>query len=144
MTSPSSNVDDNSDLTSLTQEPKTGGKDDDISLLDLSIDYLLTKSYPHNIDAKMKRSIRRRSSLLTFENGDILVRRKNRRVKVITNSTDRCRILEACHSAPTSGHFGVTKTRKKVSERFYWKGMMQQIKQLVSFYSLINDYSGLL
>ena len=92
----------------------------------------------------MKRSIRRRSALLTFENGDIFVRRKNRRVKVITNSTDRCRILEACHSAPTSGLFGVTKTRKKVSERFYWKGMMQQIKQLVRFYSLINKFSGLL
>ena len=63
----------------------------------------------------MKRSIWRRSSHLTFEIGDIFVRRKNGRVKVMTNSTDRCRILEDCYSAPTSGHFGVTKSKKKVS-----------------------------
>ena len=45
MSSPSSNVDDNSDLTSLKEEePNTDGKDDDVSLIDFSTDYLITKS----------------------------------------------------------------------------------------------------
>lgn len=30
-------------------------------------------------------------------------------------------ILKACHSEPISGHFGLTKTWKRITERFYWK-----------------------
>ena len=31
-------------------------------------------------------------------------------VKVVTSVEERRRILRSCHSDPTSGHFGVTKT----------------------------------
>ena len=41
------------------------------------------------------------------------------------------RILESCHSDPTSGHFGITKTSKRIAERFYWRGMYSDAKDLV-------------
>ena len=43
-------------------------------------------------------------------------------VKVVTSVEERRRILRSCHSDPTSGHFGVTKTFRRVAERFYWRG----------------------
>ena len=102
------------------------------TIIDLSIYYLLTKSYPLNADVKLKRSIRRRASTLNLEDGQIYIKKRKRRVKVIVSHEEQVKISNACHSEPTSGHFGVTKTRKKISERFYWKGMAKQIKELVS------------
>ncbi len=38
-------------------------------------------------------------------------------------------ILEACHdNLAGGGHFGRDKTLAKVSERYYWLGMVQDIK----------------
>ena len=45
---------------------------------------------------------------------------------------DQKRILYFCHSDPTSRHFGVTKTWRRLAERFYWKGMYQDAKTVVS------------
>ena len=59
--------------------------------------------------------------------------RKKRRVKVVTSVEEQARILRACHSDPTSGHFGTTKTWRKVAERFYWHGMANQVKEMVSY-----------
>ena len=55
-------------------------------------------------------------------------------VKVITSVEDQKRILEACHCDPTSGHFGITKTWKRISERFYWKALSKDVKELVRVY----------
>ena len=37
----------------------------------------------------------------------------------------------SCHSAPTSGHFGVKKTFNRMRERFYWKGMFRDAGKVV-------------
>ena len=103
------------------------------TIIDPSINYLFTKSYPLNADVKLKRSIRRRASTLNLEDGQIYIKKRKRRVKVIVSHEEQVKISNACHSEPTSGHFGVTKTRKKISERFYWKGMAKQIKELVGY-----------
>ena len=41
------------------------------TIIDLSINYLLTKSYPLNADVKLKRPIRRRAFTLNLEDGHI-------------------------------------------------------------------------
>ena len=38
------------------------------------------------------------------------------------------RILQEMHDAPFSGHFSVAKTYARVLERYYWKGMYEDIK----------------
>ena len=53
-------------------------------------------------------------------------------VKLVTSVDDQNRILHSCHMDATSGHFGVTKTWRRLAERFYWKGMYQDAKKLVS------------
>jgi hypothetical protein len=37
------------------------------------------------------------------------------------------------HNHPTAGHFGTEKTYEKIKERFYWKGMLQDIKQYIKY-----------
>lgn len=49
------------------------------------------------------------------------------------NKEEQQRILDACHSEATSGHFGVTKTLNRVRERFYWKGLVADVRELVSY-----------
>ena len=51
---------------------------------------------------------------------------------MITEDGDRQRILNACHSDPTSGHLGVKKTIKRIRERFTWKGLNKDVANLVN------------
>ena len=41
-------------------------------------------------------------------------------------------ILSACHSSPTAGHLGVAKTSEEIKQRFYWLGLQEDTKLVVS------------
>ena len=68
---------------------------------------------------------------LIVDKGEVFLKRKGRHVKVVTAVDERRRILQSCHSDLTSGHFGATKTWRRVAERFYWRGMSKEVKELV-------------
>ena len=51
------------------------------------------------------------------------------KVCVILEAMERQRIVGLCHYHSTSGHFGVTLTR--ISERFYWPGMTNNLQEIV-------------
>ena len=52
--------------------------------------------------------------------------------KVITPpEVDRLRIIEECHDSTMAGHKGENKTFERVRERFYWKGMREEIRDYV-------------
>ena len=53
-------------------------------------------------------------------------------VRYITDLDERSRILASCHNDPTSGHLGTKKTLGRVSERFMWQGMVNDVNKLVS------------
>ena len=106
-------------------------------ILDLAIEYKLSGSYPTELTKDKKRAVRKRAATLIADNGEIYVERKNRRVKVVTSTEEQARILKACHSDATSGHFGTTKTWRKVAERFYWRGMANEVKEMVSYFPCI-------
>lgn len=55
-------------------------------------------------------------------------------MKVVKTKEEQEHVLHACHSEPTSGHFGVSKTLNRIRERFYWKGMVGDVRELVSYY----------
>ena len=51
---------------------------------------------------------------------------------VLQNQKDQ--ILEACHaSAAGGGHFGRDKTLGKVTERYYWLGIVDDVKDYCKF-----------
>ena len=53
-------------------------------------------------------------------------------MKVVTSAKEQTRILKACHFEPSSGHFGVTKTWRRIAERFHWKGLYKDVVEMVS------------
>ena len=89
-------------------------------ILKLAIDYALLHGYPEGLLKEWNRAVRKRASNLEVVKGEVFVKMKGRKVKVVTDIDDQRRILESCHSDPSSGHFGTTKTLRRVAERFYW------------------------
>lgn len=104
-------------------------------ILDAAITYKTDGTYPSSSSKDRKRAIRKRAERLEIVKGELFFLRKNgkQKVKIITDPNEQKRILEACHSDVTSGHFGVTKTCKRLTERFYWRGITNQAKDLVSY-----------
>ncbi len=52
-------------------------------------------------------------------------------LRYIKSREEQLRILQACHVDPTAGHMGVTKTVRKISERFMWSGIVMDVNSLV-------------
>ena len=44
------------------------------------------------------------------------------------------------HVHPTSGHLGVKKTIARVKERFTWKGVVEDVKNIVSYSVNMHNY----
>ena len=44
----------------------------------------------------------------------------------------RHKIIQECHDSAVGGHKGETKTLDRVRERFYWKGMWEEIREYIS------------
>jgi len=44
------------------------------------------------------------------------------------------RIAKACHADPTSRHLCFRKTLARITERFTWKGVSKDAKEIVSVY----------
>jgi hypothetical protein len=42
------------------------------------------------------------------------------------------KIVKSCHLDPTSGHMGEKKTISRITERFYWVGIVKDVKELVN------------
>ena len=60
----------------------------------------------------------------------------------MTDTKEKGRIVKNAHAGPTLGHFGVTRTRKRISERFYWKGMYActEVFLFINFLNVPNCY----
>ena len=101
-------------------------------ILDLAIEYAIKRTYPEGLSKERKRAVRKRAAKLVVDKGEVFLKRKGRLVKVVTDEKEQRRILQSCHADPTSGHFGMTKTWKRAAERFYWQGLSNQAKELVS------------
>ena len=59
-------------------------------------------------------------------------------MKYIQDKKEQKRIALACHVDPTSGHTGRKKTAARIKERFFWKGVVKVVHQIVSYMYCIN------
>ena len=89
-------------------------------------------SYPDGPTKEKKRAVRKRAAKLETEKGEVFLLKKGKRIKVVQTEKEQKQILQACHSDPTSGHYGITKTWNRVAEWFYWRGMINNVRQMVS------------
>ena len=52
------------------------------------------------------------------------------------NRDEQPRITKACHADPTSGHLRFRKTLARITERFTWKGVSKDAKEIVCIHQL--------
>ena len=90
------------------------------------------RSYLPGLTKDRKRGVRKRASTLIVDKGEVFLKKKGCQVKEVTAVEEQRQILELSHSNLTSGHFGTTKTWRRVDEQFYWREMLKQVKDLAS------------
>jgi hypothetical protein len=50
---------------------------------------------------------------------------------LVPGSSLKAKILHACHNSPVAGHQSISKTYRKVRERFAWKGLKEYVMKHV-------------
>src|SRR5947199_10744166 len=78
-------------------------------------------------------SEKRQKQLETFEvrNGKLYKKKKNGKTLRVLKEDETDAILFMTHNHETGGHFGVDTTYNKIADRYYWKGMYDDIKGYV-------------
>ena len=103
-------------------------------------DYLQRGEYPSGLDKGEKANFRRKcKNNFKFEDGVLYYRKHLSKAEAdqdwrvcVRSLEDKARIIKSCHAGPTGGHFGRDKTLDKISSRFFWKHMVEEIRDYVS------------
>ena len=107
------------------------------TILDLAISYVIQGSYPNqDLSKDKRRAIRKRANSLQVQNGEVFILKKGKWLRVVTSPAGQMMILKPSHSDPTSGRFGVTRTWRRVAERFELKGIVADVNEIVSCIAL--------
>ena len=60
--------------------------------------------------------------------------------QIITNGDEKNKIMWQMHSAPHAGYNGINAIVEKISQRFYWKGLKEDVKAYVSDKIYLLDF----
>ena len=101
----------NDDDNDLLEEDKIEDR-----ILDRAIHYISNKTYHCELEKDKKRAVRKCAATLVLEDGEVFVQQKNRKFKVIRSREDQLLSVQACHCDPTSGHFGMKKTWRRLTD----------------------------
>ena len=86
--------------------------------------------WPSSVASKdKKRNFRQKCQTFKLEEGTLHKRHPKYQVLRVVKASEKEAILTACHSSPADGgHLGIDKVIKKVTERYYWSGMTDDVK----------------
>src|SRR6476469_6414496 len=97
--------------------------------------YLTNKTYAEGTSTKdnTKRRILEKSESFTVQSGVLLHRGpKNTFARVVVDLVEQDRIVRDLHEGLVGGgHFGQSSTIKKVTERFWWKSVTNDVRNFV-------------
>lgn len=51
--------------------------------------------------------------------------------KLLVPKTQIMHVMKECHDNPTAAHFGAFKTAKRIMQRYYWHGLVKDVKEYV-------------
>ena len=83
-------------LSTSTMDSASGSEGDEKEhdpILDFAIDYLVNGKYSDGLPKDKKRAVRKRAATLELDKGEVFLKRKGRRVKVILDVKEQQRIL---------------------------------------------------
>ena len=94
--------------------------------------YLRNGQYPEGVSKLEKAVIRKRAKNFRVVDGILHYKGRDGLRQVVIDQKTKRKIMEACHDDKVGGcHFGRDKTASKVSARYYWKGIMQDVETWV-------------
>ena len=64
---------------------------------------------------------------------DVLYKRRDGKLVKILREDERDSVMFMIHNHKTGAHFGVEATYNKIAERYYWKGMYEDIRKYVRY-----------
>jgi len=97
-------------------------------------EYLQEKSYPVECSKAEKRAIRKQALSFCIVSGTLHHKAlcTNKISRVVVDVKERVEILRSIHSDPVGGgHFGQKVTFEKVSERYWWRGLSNDVRNYV-------------
>ena len=94
--------------------------------------YLLENKYGSADDSR-KRAIRLKAGGFVLDDGVLLTKAKgsNQQRRWVRDPGTKVQILESCHCGMEGSHFGRDKTRAKISARYYWEGLGEDVERRV-------------
>src|ERR1700752_5098539 len=78
----------------------------------------------------------------TITSGRIYKKVKNNGTREVVIRHELLRILKRSHDDPLGGHFGIKKIYEKLKMRYYWKGMIEDIKKYVGSCDICQRYKA--
>ena len=114
--------------------------------IDLIFDYVVHKKYPCGMSKNDKANLRRLSKHYSSRKGQLYYRHradrdgnKYREVVVIRNIDEQIRIIKNTHTRSGDSnsarclrnHLGISRTRAKILEKFYWKNVGRDVRDFI-------------
>ncbi|KAK8394841.1 hypothetical protein O3P69_005958 [Scylla paramamosain] len=109
------------------------GKDGTLHLRQIQ-HYMETGSYLPSVHITEKNSIRKSAKKFTIENNILYYISKSQREmrRVLYTNEEKNKAFEECHIMPKTGeHCGRTKTLKRLSEKYYWTNMVEDLVAMI-------------
>ncbi|CAC5391772.1 unnamed protein product [Mytilus coruscus] len=100
--------------------------------------YLLNKEYSENSSLNEKRALRKRAQSFIIKENKLYYRinegkcvaADDQNLRLVILSDEKFRIISECH-INSGSHLGVDKTVVKIQERYYWKGIIKDVKSFI-------------
>ncbi|MPC17915.1 Gypsy retrotransposon integrase-like protein 1 [Portunus trituberculatus] len=96
--------------------------------------FMETGSYLPSVHITEKNSIRKSAKKFIIENSTLYYISKNQSEmrRVLYTNEEKNKAFEECHIIPKTGeHCGRTKTLKRLSEKYYWTNMMEDLVAMI-------------
>lgn len=93
----------------------------------------LHKLWPDSVTSSKasKRNFRRKCASFELLNGTLHYRHKKYGAIRVIRQSEKDSILYACHKTPTAGHFGINKTDRTITERYYWPAHYKDVEEYI-------------
>ncbi|KAF3834090.1 hypothetical protein F7725_025294 [Dissostichus mawsoni] len=102
------------------------------------MDLKLQNVFPEGLSSHQRFVIKRRAETFRIKDGELhyICRRKRdmaeHLAKVVLSSEEADKLFKEFHCSQLGGHYAIEKTHGAIIKRFYWPGMVEDIRKLLS------------
>ena len=95
------------------------------------LSFISNHTYPESFNKNDKRALRSKAKSFVVNDEALYHVANKKTAKVVYDDEEKATLIAAMHSALGGGHFGQAAMMEKLSKRFCWKGMTEQVRDFV-------------